>query len=252
MNHKKKVSAVILAAGKGTRMKSEKPKVAVELNGKPMIGYVIESLQSSGIEDIVVVVGYKKEDVMDICKIYDGIRFVEQKEQLGTAHALMCAEELLGDLEGTVLVAAGDAPLITSESFSSLQNFHHDNNLDITILSANLDNATGYGRILRNTQGHVSGIVEEKDATDDQKKITEINTGTYCFSSPAVFDHLKKIGNSNAQKEYYLPDLVEIYNNEKLPVGALVLANSFESHGINSQEELARIAAMMQDGKLPV
>ena len=232
-------------------MKTEKPKVAVELNGKPMIAHVIENLLGAEIRDIVVIVGYKKDEVISLCKNYQGIRFAEQTEQLGTAHALMCTNEILKEYSGTLLVTAGDAPLITSKTFAKMNNYHNDNKLECTVLSAAMENPFGYGRIIRNQEGLVFGIVEEKDASDEQKKITEINTGTYCFNSPSVFSYLKKIGNENAQKEYYLPDLIHIFKKENLPVGAIKLDNPDESHGINSQTDLEKVSLLLKNGKIP-
>jgi len=228
-------------------MKTEKPKVAVELNGKPLICHVIENIQSAGIHDIVVIVGYKKEEVIEICKPFSGIRFCEQKEQLGTAHALMSAEDLLGEFTGTVIVAAGDVPLISPDTFRQMADYHSQNQMECTVLSADMENPFGYGRIIRNDKGYVESIVEEKDASENEKLVTEINTGTYCFNAPYVFESLKKIGNDNAQKEYYLPDLVKIYKKNNRPVGAIKLQDPLESHGINSQEDLKMVSSLIKE-----
>lgn len=249
-DHNGRKVAVVLAAGKGTRMKTEKPKVAVELNGKPLILHVIKNLRQAGVDDIILIVGYKKDEVIAICKEFIGIRFVEQREQLGTAHALQCAEGELKDYQGTIIVTAGDAPLISAATFAKLENYHKAQKLEATVLSAKMNNPFGYGRIIRNEEKLVEAIVEEKDATDDEKKIIEINTGTYCFNSPRVFQFLKKIGNENAQREYYLPDLIKIYKKELLSVGALSLENSFESHGVNSMEDLEKVSTFLKDGKV--
>lgn len=205
--------AVVLAAGKGTRMKTDQPKVAVELNGKPLLLHVLDHLKGSGVERIVVVVGYKKELVQSLCSKIPGVTFAEQKEQLGTAHALLCAETELKDFQGSVIVACGDVPMITSETFSNIVKQHKENEFSATVLSAVVEKPTGYGRIIRNSSGEVTAIVEEKDSSAEEKLINEINTGTYVFDGEGLFDSLRKIGNQNAQGEYYLPDLVKLYRN---------------------------------------
>ncbi|PJZ64968.1 UDP-N-acetylglucosamine diphosphorylase [Leptospira wolffii] len=247
MDAKKEAVAVVLAAGKGTRMKTELPKVAVSLNGKPLLNHVIDHLRKGGVEDVVVVVGYKKEEVQALCKGVSGIRFAEQKEQLGTAHAVLSSEELVKDHTGPILVACGDVPMITGETFRSLVSTHIQNGFSATLLSAKVDNPTGYGRIVRNSSGEVIAIVEEKDADPEQKKINEINTGTYVFSSEGLFDSLRRIGNSNAQGEYYLPDLVELYKKEGKKLGAVILKNSGESQGVNSPDDLENLSAILNN-----
>lgn len=184
--------AVVLAAGKGTRMKTDQPKVTVELNGKPLLLYVLDHLKESGVEKIVVVVGYKKESVQALCSEIPGVSFVEQKEQLGTAHALLCAETELKDFSGSVIVACGDVPMITSKTFADIVNEHRENEFSATILSAVVEKPTGYGRIIRNSSGDVTAIVEEKDSSTEEKLINEINTGTYVFEGEGLFDSLKK------------------------------------------------------------
>ncbi|MCP5493504.1 MAG: NTP transferase domain-containing protein [Leptospiraceae bacterium] len=238
--------AVILAAGKGTRMKSELPKVAIPINNKPIISYVIENVLSAGIKSIIVVVGYKKDQVISICEPYPNISFVEQTEQLGTGHALLCCEDRFKNLDTKVLVACGDAPAISASSFRSLLDLHFKENNSVTVLSAKLEKPTGYGRILRDANNHLVEIKEEKDATSDEKTVQEINTGTYVFNSPDVFKQLKRIGNENVQKEYYLPDLIKIYRSIGGNVNAMQLSNSFESLGINSVEDLHQISQFIK------
>ena len=252
MSQTNQICAVVLAAGKGTRMKSELPKVATLLNGKPLIQHVLDNLKASGIDKIYVVVGFKKEEVMKICSSYQNIHFVEQKEQLGTGHALLCCEESLKDFQGNLLVACGDVPLLTSSSFRNLSSYHTANHHSVTVLSAQIDTPKGYGRIIRNKEGLLEEIVEEKDANDDQRTVTEINTGTYVFNSPEVFQNLKKVNTENAQGEYYLPDLVKIANSKKEKTGALKLANHLESSGVNSPEDLQRLETYILEGKIAV
>ncbi|HMV43966.1 MAG TPA: NTP transferase domain-containing protein [Leptospiraceae bacterium] len=252
MSQTDKICAVVLAAGKGTRMKSELPKVATLLNGKPLLLHVLDNLIASGIKDIYVVVGFKKEVVMDLCKSYTNIHFVEQKEQLGTGHALLCCENSLKDFQGNLLVACGDVPLLTSTSFKNLANFHLTNHHSVTVLSAEIDTPKGYGRLIRNNANQLLRIVEEKDATDEERNVKEINTGTYIFNSPEVFQNLKKVNTENAQGEYYLPDLVKIANLKNEKTGALVLNNHLESSGVNSPEDLQRLESYIAEGKIAV
>jgi UDP-N-acetylglucosamine pyrophosphorylase len=232
-------SSVILAAGKGTRMKTDLPKVAVSLKNKPLIIYVLDSIQTSGIHKKVVVVGFKKEIVIPICKEIPGVEFAEQMEQLGTGHALLSAESnFLNTSDHPILVACGDVPLIHNSTFESLLKLHTETKSQATILTAHMENPSGYGRIIRNSQGLVEKIVEEKDANDKEKSVQEINTGTYVFQSGKLFEYLKSIKNTNAQKEYYLTDLIEVYirNNDK--VSALQIENPSECQGINSPQDL--------------
>ncbi len=252
MSQTNQICAVVLAAGKGTRMKSELPKVATLLNGKPLILHVLDNLISSGIKDIYVVVGFKKEEVIEICKLYKNIHFIEQKEQLGTGHALLCCEESLKDFHGNLLVACGDVPLLTASSFRNLASFHINNNHSVTVLSAEIETPKGYGRLIRNSEGVLQQIVEEKDATDAERKVKEINTGTYIFNSPEVFQNLKKVNTDNAQGEYYLPDLIKIANSKNEKAGALKLLNHLESSGVNAPEDLQRLESYILEGKIAV
>lgn len=249
MRKNDQTTAVLLAAGKGTRMKSEHPKVVTELAGKPLIIHVLDHLKTAGVSDSIVVVGYKKDEVIQACSDRDNIEFCEQKEQLGTGHAVLVCKDLLKDFEGTVLVACGDAPMITAESFSSLIQLHNQGGYAATLLSANMENPTGYGRIIRNPDDSVARIVEEKDASPEEKTVHEINTGTYCFDSQFLWEGLASVGNDNAQKEYYLPDLVKIFREKSLKIGAMKLKNSIESYGINSPEDLAFLSNILQVGR---
>jgi UDP-N-acetylglucosamine pyrophosphorylase len=243
-------AAVVLAAGKGTRMKSELPKVAVPLQGKPMLLHVLENLVQSGVKRIVVVVGYKKEEVISLVPPYENVQidFAHQEEQLGTAHAVLCAEEALKDFNGSVLVACGDMPLIRVETFQNLLNTHEASGNKATVLSAKLENPKGYGRLVRNKSGELIRIVEEKDADEETKKIQETNTGTYIFDAPEIFQILKNIGSENAQNEYYLPDAVEIFRSQGQNVGSLILDDAIEAMGANSKEDLEILEQKLKIG----
>ncbi len=238
------IKAVVLAAGKGVRMNSELPKVLHHLAGKPLVAHVIDNLKKSRIDDIILVVGYKGEDVQK--KIGDSVRYVWQKEQLGTGHAVLMADELLAGFKGQVLVACGDAPLISSESFQMLAEKMKEKDVKASVLTMILDKPQGYGRMVKDASGSLLRIVEEKDATDEERKITEVNTGTYVFDSEILFDGLKKIGNNNAQGEYYLPDIIGYIKSLGFKAVTCALKNPIEGSGINSKEELQRIEDLIK------
>jgi UDP-N-acetylglucosamine pyrophosphorylase len=247
------VTAVILAAGKGTRMKSELPKVASVLNKSPLLIHVLKNLESANIKRKVVVVGYRKEIVTEIAKDFPGVEFADQTEQLGTGHAVICAEKNIKPTDKYVLVACGDAPLISSHSFQSLLSLHIDKDFSATVLSAKMEDPTGYGRIIRSSDdGSLLRIVEQKDATSEEKSVNEVNTGTYCFTASHLFAALKEIGNDNAQKEYYLTDVIKIFRSQGKKVGAMVLSNALESHGINSPEDLETARLYIEKGLVGV
>lgn len=235
---------VILAAGEGTRMKSSLSKVLHPLCGQPIIRYVINSAKKINPEKIIMVVGHKAEQVRDT--IDSDIEFVVQESQLGTGHAVKVTEKALTGFEGSLIILNGDTPLITSATINKLINFHNKNKPTATLLTACLENPYGYGRIIRNKDGLVEKIVEEKDATEDEKKICEVNTGVYCFEKNKLFDSLKEIKSNNKQKEYYLTDVVEILKNKNQIVSAFITNNSNEILGINSRIQLAEMISLMK------
>ncbi|AGC69458.1 bifunctional UDP-N-acetylglucosamine pyrophosphorylase GlmU [Thermoclostridium stercorarium subsp. stercorarium DSM 8532] len=231
------VYAVILAAGAGTRMKSAKAKVIHELCGKPMVNWVIDAVKASGIENIIVVTGHQEEQVR-AC-IGGNVEFVSQKEQLGTGHAVLQAKPLLDGKKGTCLVLCGDTPLITPDTIKELIHEHTENRNDMTVLTAFPEKPEGYGRILRDASGQVAGIVEHRDATPEQLKIREINTGIYCFNIQSLLTSLGKLSNQNNQHEYYLTDTLSIILANGGKVGTSSVNCSDEVMGINDRVQLA-------------
>ncbi len=238
------IFAIVLAAGQGTRMKSKLYKVLHPVCGKPMVEHVVDHIETLNVERIVTVVGHGAEKVKE--QLGEKSEYVLQAEQLGTAHAVQQAEEILGDLEGTTLVVCGDTPLIRPETMKALLDFHTEQKAKATILTAVAENPTGYGRILRNERGQVEQIVEQKDATADQQLVKEINTGTYCFDNKALFDALKQVGNDNAQGEYYLPDVIEILQTQGDTVAAYVSTDFDETLGVNDRFALSQAEEIMR------
>jgi bifunctional UDP-N-acetylglucosamine pyrophosphorylase/glucosamine-1-phosphate N-acetyltransferase len=233
----KPIMAVILAAGKGKRMKSDIPKVLHKLAGKPMVEYVVETAKKLGVEKIILVVGHKREKTQKLLKHLD-VEFVIQEEQLGTGHAVMQAKDHLVNFDGDILVLCGDMPLLRSDTVRRLLEEHRRKKAVATVLTAILENPSGYGRIIRDEKGMVQKIVEDKDASADEKRVKEINTGTFCFDCRSLFSVLNKITPDNKQGEYYLTDALEFLRKKNLPIGVVVASNPQEGLGINSQEEL--------------
>ncbi|BAQ09497.1 bifunctional n-acetylglucosamine-1-phosphate [Bacillus sp. OxB-1] len=236
--------AIVLAAGQGTRMKSALYKVLHPVCGKPMVEHVIDHIRGFGAKRVVTIVGHGAEAVEE--RLGNKSEYALQEEQLGTAHAVQQAESLLGNLEGTTLVVCGDTPLIRSETMEALIAHHNESGAKATILTAHADDPTGYGRIIRGENGQVLGNVEQKDATPEQQRITEINTGTYCFDNRVLFETLKKVKNDNAQGEYYLPDVVGILQSEGALVSAYVTDDFSESLGVNDRVALAEAEKVMR------
>jgi bifunctional UDP-N-acetylglucosamine pyrophosphorylase / glucosamine-1-phosphate N-acetyltransferase len=237
--------AVVLAAGQGTRMKSKLYKVLHPVCGKPMVEHVIDQVSSLGLEKIVTITGYGAE----LVEAHIGTRseYALQEQQLGTAHAVMQAASILGDKKGTTLVICGDTPLITTETMEALLRHHKETNAKATILTAYTEDPTGYGRIIRAAEGNVKKIVEHKDATDEERNIKEINTGTYCFDNEELFNALKKVSNDNVQGEYYLPDVIEILKNDGETVSAYQSNNFNETLGVNDRVALSQAERFMKE-----
>ena len=236
--------AIILAAGKGTRMKSDLPKVLHKVAGISMLEHVFRSVNAINPEKTVTVIGHKAELVEQV--LAGQTEFVRQTEQLGTGHAVMMAEPVLENLTGQTLVIAGDTPLITGESLKNLIDFHINHKNVATILTAEADNPFGYGRIVRNQHGEVLKIVEQKDASDFEQQIKEINTGTYVFDNARLFEALKNINTNNAQGEYYITDVIGIFRENGEKVGAYTLKDFDESLGVNDRVALATAESVMR------
>lgn len=234
------VHIVILAAGKGTRMKSALPKVLHHIAGRPLIEHVISAAAELSPASITVVVGHQGEAVREALADRGQVGFVVQEPQLGTAHALLMAESLLRDRSGTLVLLSGDVPALTSATLRDLVHTHHNAGASATVLTAHVDDPHGYGRIVREG-GQIARIVEEKDATPEERAVREINSGIYAFSLEGLFDAVKSIGAANAQREYYLPDLVSIYRAQGRIVETASVADAAEIHGINSRLELAAV-----------
>lgn len=237
--------AIILAAGKGTRMKSEKAKVLHEVCGTPMIEHVINNLDKSGITDLYAVLGHGAGAVS--AYLGEGIHTTIQDEQLGTAHAVMQWKEELTGLDGHTMVVCGDTPLITETTMQELLKYHLDTGAKATILSSRTRAPFGYGRIVRKENGSVKRIVEEKDATDLEREIKEVSAGTFIFDNQALFNALQSVDNDNAQKEYYLPDVVSILRDKGARVEAYITPDFEETLGINDRIALANAEEVLRN-----
>lgn len=238
-----KLAVAILAAGLGKRMKSpDKPKVMFEINNRPMIDYVVELAFKVNAELVVPIVGHHREQVIDFLNgKFEGkdIKYAVQAEQLGTGHAVMQTEELLKDFDGEILILSGDVPLLKFETVEKLISEHFNSGNQATLLTTVFNNSFGYGRIVRDADGRFSRIVEEKDATEDEKKIKEINPAIYIVNAKLLFEALSKISPENNQKEYYLTDIFHFIPKEK--TGTVVTNDELEVTGVNSIEQLKQM-----------
>ncbi len=229
--------AIILAAGEGKRMKSNTPKVLHKVCGKEMINHVIDNIRKSGVEEVSVVIGKGADKVRKGTESRN-IFYSVQEEQLGTGHAVMCAEEFLKGKKGSVAIFVGDGPLITEETVTKLTKYHEEQKCSATILTSIMSDPLKYGRIIRNSQGEVEKIVEFKDCNEEEVKVNEINSGMYCFDIDTLLNTLGKLNNNNNQGEYYLTDVIEILKNEGKKVGAIAV-DVEEITAVNSKAELS-------------
>ena len=243
-----KMVAVILAAGKGTRMRSKLPKVLHKVGGKPMLEHVLAAAETAGADKKIVVVGFESEQVVEF--VGTNAEIAVQAEQLGTGHAVMQTAESLKDFAGTVMILCGDTPLLDGYELRKFFASHLGLGAAVTVLTAIMPDPSGYGRILRDADGQVVGIVEEKDATPEQKRIQEINTGIYCIEAPLLFEALSDLTCDNAQGEYYLTDVLGKLNKMGKIVGGVDTADSDMIMGINSRRQLADAEAIMRNRTL--
>jgi bifunctional UDP-N-acetylglucosamine pyrophosphorylase/glucosamine-1-phosphate N-acetyltransferase len=236
-------TALILAAGEGTRMYSDTPKVAHAVLGIPMVQLVVDAAHAAGCSRVVAVTGHGAEVVEGLLP---GIECVRQDEQLGTGHAVMCAREALRDAAGSLVVLSGDTPLMRAETIAGLVALRESSGSAATLLTASMVDPAGYGRVVRDRNGEVAAIIEEKDATAEQRSVTEVNTGTYCFDAAVLFAHLDRLTTENAQGEYYLTDIIALFREEGLTVSAMITDDPLETLGVNSRLQLAEATKVLQ------
>lgn len=239
-----KITAVVLAAGAGTRMKSKIPKVLHEVCGRPMVNHVLDAAKEAETEKTIVVVGHGGELVQKNLTVKN-LKTVWQHEQLGTGHAVIQAIDEIPN-EGYVLLLCGDTPLIKGSTLKNLIEYHHDESYHGTVLTAEFSDPTGYGRVVRDKKDNVLKIVEHKDAKDEEKLIKEINSGMYCFNAKSLKEALINLTNDNAQGEYYITDVIEIFRQNDLKVGAYKVQDNDEILGVNSRKQLAEAQEIFQ------
>jgi UDP-N-acetylglucosamine diphosphorylase/glucosamine-1-phosphate N-acetyltransferase len=240
---------VIMAAGKGKRMLNDDlPKVMHEVTGKPMVDHVVDLALKIGVPPVIVIVGFRREMVMEhLSGIYgQSVTFAIQAEQLGTGHAVMQTEELLKGFDGDVLVLSGDVPLLTALTMQNLIDSHHSTGAAMTVLTAKVDDPTGYGRIIRLPDGSVDRIVEHKDATADEMAVDEINSGIYVFKRKELFDALRHITPENSQHEYYLTDVFGYFVHHGMRVSAVLAKHFDEIRGVNTVSQLKEAEAVLK------
>ena len=237
----KELRVVVLAAGKGTRMNSDLPKVLHKLQSKPLIDYVIDESELLNPKEIILVVGFKKESVIKHTESRINLKYATQIEQLGTGHAVLQTNELLKNRKGHILILYGDVPNIKASTLQPIVSDHISNNRDLTLITAEIDDPTGYGRIIRDKNGNLLKIVEEKDCSDDEKKIKEWNPGIYIFKIPEVFKILNNIKTNNASKEYYLTDAIGLAQQSNMQIKAIKIENSDEVIGVNTADQLKEL-----------
>jgi bifunctional UDP-N-acetylglucosamine pyrophosphorylase/glucosamine-1-phosphate N-acetyltransferase len=235
---------IILAAGKGTRMRSERAKVLHEVKGRPMICRVLDMVKQIAPDEVYLVVGHQAAEVRAATREFNVI-YAEQKEQLGTGHAVLMVEPVLRDQTGITIILCGDVPLLKAETVRALLAKYRQDDLDGVILTVKLDDPKHYGRIVRGSAGLVERIVEYRDAAASERQISEINSGIYCFNTAELFAALKQVKNQNDQKEYYLTDVIGILVNAGKKIGALSIDDYLQAHGVNDLEDLQKAEAAL-------
>ncbi|MCB9472988.1 MAG: NTP transferase domain-containing protein [Candidatus Delongbacteria bacterium] len=239
------LSVIILAAGKGTRMKSDLAKVLHPALGRPMIDWVIDQARAAGSCRTVVVVGHQREAVIDAVSAR-GVEFAVQAEQKGTGHAVQMCAPSFGSARGDVLVLSGDVPLLRGETLADLLREHRAAGRQATVLTALFDDPTGYGRVIRDADGAVRRIVEHKDASDGERAVKEINSGIYVFDISLLFQYIKKLDSNNSQGELYLTDVVRFLVEDGHSVGAVIAADPNEINGVNTVDQLAEVETLLR------
>ncbi len=244
---KKEVAVIILAAGLGTRMKSSKAKVLHEILGKPMVMYVVDVAKKIAGDNVVLIIGNQAEKVRKVVSEQTNALFALQEEQLGTGHAVMCAIPQISSHVREVVILCGDVPLLTEKTLTGLLEDHVKAGRDISLLAVEIENPKGYGRLLIDENKQLTGIVEEADASAEQKKLKMINAGIYCIKKEILFDSLKKITSDNVKGEFYLTDIVEIGYRNKCTMGVLVGDDWKETVGVNTKQDLMKAEYIMRD-----
>lgn len=239
-----KIMSITLAAGNGKRMNSNKSKVVHEIYGKPLVKRAVENVEKAGITENIVIVGNKSEDVMAI--LGESVKYAHQEERLGTGHAVMQAKKYLENQKGKVVIVNADVPILRPETIKELIDKSIENKEYATVLTAIYENPEGYGRVLRDEGGSIKGIIEDKDATDSEKEIKEINSGIYCFDIEELVLALDELKPNNAQNEYYITDVVKIMNDKGLKIGALIIKDNTELLGVNDRKQLAELTNVLK------
>ncbi|MBI5183098.1 MAG: NTP transferase domain-containing protein [Nitrospinae bacterium] len=227
-------------------MRSDIPKVLHPISGRPMLEYVIDLANNVGSSRVIIIIGYQGERIRDIFS-HKGVEFAEQREQMGTGHAVLQAEVMMKDFNGDVLVLSGDVPLLKRETINELIKRHRDTDAVATLLTAFMNDPTGYGRVIHGEGNLIKGVVEERDSTPHEKGIIEVNSGTYCFKKDFLFDALHKIDKRNIQGEYYLTDVVRIAGDMSLQIGGVTSDDPLEIMGVNTMAELAKAEEIIKN-----
>ena len=242
-----KTAAIVLAAGKSTRMKSDLAKVLHEVCGRPMLSHSLSACRLAGVDRLIVVVGHGRDEVIGRCESGRDATWVAQHEQRGTGHAVICCRETLQDFVGSVLVVAGDMPLVRRETLAGLIELREDSGDAVTLATTMLDEPSGYGRIVRDTHGQLTAIVEDRDCSSEQREICEVNPSYYCFDKERLFEAMDKVRPAEKSGEYYVTDAVRILHEAGHGVSARIVVAPEEAMGVNSRLDLATVNRMMQD-----